>query len=228
MGIVLFIRLLFIYYDVSSVSESPKECFVSSELLCKPFLLDSFTTVLALWISLHFVWVMLLLVVQVFQISLSITTNDARNFYKYGFIDGIEHKFYNESLASRLRVTLLNNQSLNYHYSPRKKQIFWKLLRFLGVYHFLKIVNIFIMRFTLGSNRIKNPFNNGVLSNCRDFWSIGIGKKNGLGIINTKQSYNEGFGYIKGHLVNYYYLYDFSLFHEDLNKDYQDVLLDEI
>ncbi|CCJ30506.1 unnamed protein product [Pneumocystis jirovecii] len=227
-GIVLFIRLLFIHYGVLSISGLPKGCFVSSELLCKPFLLDSFTTILALWVILQFVWVMLLLAVQFFQISLSITTNEARNLYKYGFMNEVEHNFRNGSVASRLETTL-NNQCSHYHYFRKKKNIFWTLLKFLGVYHFLKIANIFALRFTLVSNRVKNPFNNGVLSNCRDFWCTGVGKNNGLGVINTtKQSYNDGFGYIKGHLVNYYYLYDFFPFHEDLNKGCRDVLLDEI
>ncbi|KAG4304076.1 hypothetical protein PORY_002440 [Pneumocystis oryctolagi] len=218
-GVVLFDQLLFDYYRSLKIPESAKVCPNSLELFCRPFLLDSFTIILALWINLQFVWIVLLFIVQIFQISFSVTTNEARNLHKYGFMDEIGHDFYNESAKNKLQSILLNNQCSHHHNSHKERHhIFWVLLRFLGIHHFLKIINTFRSRF-ISRLKIRNPYSNGVLSNCRDFWYLGVGKKDGIRIINKrKQVYSEGNGYIKGRLVNYYYLYDFPS-HKDLNGD---------
>ncbi|KAG5438995.1 hypothetical protein PCANB_002325 [Pneumocystis canis] len=227
--IVLFIRLLFIHYQTINIPELSNDCFISSKL-CKPFLLDPFTTILALWISFQFIWVMFLLISQIIQISFSITTNEAINLHKYGFMGGIEHVFYKEDTMSRPQSAFLNNQDPHYNHSRKKKHhVFWVLPKLLGIHHFLKIVNMFPSKSILQLNKARNPFDNGVLSNCKDFWCVGTTDIFRLGIMNrTKQSYTDGFGYIKGQLVNYYYLYDFLPLYKDLNKNCQNASLEEI
>ncbi|EMR10023.1 hypothetical protein PNEG_01777 [Pneumocystis murina B123] len=217
-GIVFFLRLLLIHFEVLYSPELSKNCFVFLKLLCEPFLLDPFTFVLALWTFLQLIWVTLLLVVQLFQISFSITTSEARNLDKYGFMGEIEKDFYRKDAAYILRSTFSNDDAPHHHYCSHKKgyRMFSMLSKFLGIHHFLKIISIFSSKSVSLMNKTKNPFNNGILSNCRDFWNCGTGKISVLGFMNkTKHSYIEGSGYIDGQLINYYYLYDYLRFHKD-------------
>ncbi|KTW25902.1 hypothetical protein T552_03176 [Pneumocystis carinii B80] len=216
-GIVFFLRLLIIHFTVLDSSELSKKCFAFLKLLCEPFLLDPFTFVLALWTFLQLIWVTLLLIVQLFQISHSITTNEARNLDKYGFMGKIEQDFYKKDAAYMLNSTLSNSDVESHHYCSHKKRyrMLLMLSRFLGIHHFLKIISIFSKSVSL-INNTKNPFNHGIVSNCKDFWSSGTGEISVLDFTNKKKhSYTEGSAYINGQLINYYYLYDFLEFHKD-------------
>lgn len=208
-GILFFLLLLFIQFKVLYSPKLSKKCFVFLKLLCEPFLLDPFTFVLALWTSLQLIWVTLLLAVQLFQISFSITTNEARNLDKYDFMDKIEQDFYRKDAAYILQSTLSNNEAVHHHCSHKKGyRIFSMLSRFLGIHHFLKIISIFSSKSVSMMNKENNPFNNGIVSNCRDFWSCQTGKNSVLGFMNkTNHSYIEGSAYVNGQLINYH-LYD--------------------
>ncbi|CAO3630657.1 unnamed protein product [Cunninghamella blakesleeana] len=97
--IIMFITLTYRYLDentskIPSVSiddkkEGEMEDYLKCNLgstICNYFEFDSFIFSLAIWVSIQLVWVSMLLVIQLYQICISMTTNETINARRYAYL----------------------------------------------------------------------------------------------------------------------------------------------
>ena len=73
--------------------------------ICEPLVTDPYSTLLTIWTAAQLTWLSLLVVVQYYQITRGITTNELNNLQKYGFLGGgnvtVEDRMQ-EGVSSRL------------------------------------------------------------------------------------------------------------------------------
>ncbi|KAL9603934.1 MAG: hypothetical protein Q9219_000872 [cf. Caloplaca sp. 3 TL-2023] len=152
------------------------KCNLLSDQLCNLVLRDPFTVVLAIWCTLQFIWMIMLLIVQSVQIARALTTYESMRSQSQ------RHLPATEAMASAITAgtTSMSGASLTNSGAgpdpaipsgtsgdapPRKEGCFAQWKRLLGL-------DTFIATATGKSGRRKrgNPFSRGVITNCRDFW----------------------------------------------------------
>ncbi|PHH89719.1 hypothetical protein CDD83_5416 [Cordyceps sp. RAO-2017] len=170
-GILAYDWLLYYYYGKMSAHAS-ESCSVLGASLCRLLNADSYTLILAAWISLQLVWVTMLVFTQFFQISRALTT--------YENMTGIHLSPVSTTALTSTGTPLdPNHASLasgsggpGGHGQRHKagggtlKQ--WS--RLLGVDPFIETITG--RAAASGKNRRsrKNPYSRGCISNCKDFW----------------------------------------------------------
>ena len=159
---------------LSAPTVSESRCNVLSPALCDLVMRDTWTIILALWASLQLVWVTMLLVVQLVQISRNQTTYE--NMKRHSLPQAAP-------IASAVTAALVSGSTSlgpegagvlgrpgsNLPPSARQTKGFfgqWKKL--LGLDAFM--VTASDVSPSAGSRRRQNPFSRGVITNCKDFW----------------------------------------------------------
>jgi palmitoyltransferase ZDHHC13/17 len=179
LGILSFDWLL--YYYFGSVTAGPaKDCVVLSEGLCKIVNTDPYMVLLGIWVSLQLTWVGMLLFVQFVQVARAMTTYENM----YGIHDGSAANLMSNftSTGAPLDPTHpdaarappsaaddpLGNRSHHGHKHGRGCVQQWS--RILGVDTFIETATGRGAATGKKQRKKKNPYSNGYLQNCRDFW----------------------------------------------------------
>lgn len=175
-GIVLFVRLVLAHIDALPTPVDTQCKFLSPQL-CGIVLRDRWTFVLAIWAVLQLVWVSMLLVVQLVQISKNQTTFENMTRHSHNH-DGHSHHRPHEAqgaVAGGLVTNSLNDTAAagsRLQARPRRPDGFltrWKKL--LGLDAFMATAQDGLQEASSGNRRDRsNPFSRGIMTNCRDFW----------------------------------------------------------
>lgn len=172
--------------DFSSLEDTPAlspTCFLPASV-CNLTTVDMFLFSVAIWSTLQLVWTVVLLVSQFFQISRQMTTLEVSNLGRYGFMGG-----RGGSLATQMghrhshALQADADDALSGDTTPVGGHVHGRA----GHNHASGCSTGFLMhllgfdRFTSGkaanglarAGHAANPFNVGVVGNCRDFWTRG-------------------------------------------------------
>lgn len=175
------------------------ECPIAPGPLCPALTHSNATTQLVLWASLQLSWVIMLAFVQLVQIARNITTIEAANLHRFGFMGADD--FSSLPLDHHSHETATGPGEVPAFKASRRK---WHstLTRILGIDQFLSTA-----RDALGSDQStrrpsSNPVNYGIRRNCMDFWCP-------LGDWNVLHTFDDGSGSLNGNKVDYYALWDF-------------------
>lgn len=163
-------------------------CNLISPWLCNVVETDTYTFVLTIWTSLQLIWVTMLTLVQLYQISRGTTTFEVMRGHGHGF----SHRAPNTPNQA-LSTAESNNHS---HGSCFTK---WKSL--FGLDAFMAAAQDGL-KDGQSHRRRQNPFSHGIVRNCQDFWC------DPAPYFGTRQAGNSMLG---GKVVNYYKMYDADL-----------------
>ncbi|KAI9507933.1 palmitoyltransferase AKR1 [Russula earlei] len=183
-GIVLFDYLSWAYF--SSLGDTPTPslaCFLPDSV-CRLTATDMFLFSVAAWSSLQLVWTVVLLISQFLQISRQMTTLEVSNLGRYGFMGGrggslatqMSHR-HTHALQADADDALSGDATPaggHAHSHGRHRHVSGCSTGFL-----MQLLGF--DRFTTGkaanglarAGHAANPFNIGVVGNCRDFWTRG-------------------------------------------------------
>ncbi|ODA76876.1 hypothetical protein RJ55_07392 [Drechmeria coniospora] len=164
-GIFVYDGLLY-YYFANVAPAAAETCNVFGPSLCKMINADSYTLILAVWISLQLIWVTMLVFTQFFQVSRAMTT--------YENMTGIHISPPTMALTSTgtpLDPSLALAASAETPGASRHKGgVLKQWSRLLGVDPFIETITGRGAASGKNKRKNKNPYSRGCLSNCRDFW----------------------------------------------------------
>ncbi|RSM13081.1 Palmitoyltransferase AKR1 [Fusarium oligoseptatum] len=165
LGILSYDWLLYYYFEIISTKASDS-CNVLSPGLCKFINADSYTALLAVWISLQLLWVTMLLFTQFFQVSRAMTTYENM----FGVHDGTAIT----ALTSTGAPLDPNHPSLSPsapagHSHKHKGGMLKQWSRILGVDPFIETITGRGAVSTKNKRKKKNPYSRGCITNCKDF-----------------------------------------------------------
>ncbi|KAI1916247.1 palmitoyltransferase akr1 [Ophidiomyces ophidiicola] len=170
-GITLFIRLIFAYIDTLP-TPSGTECNIISPSLCGIIKRDAFTILLTVWTALQLVWVTMLCVVQLVQISRNQTTHENMKGHSIEYADpatgAVTSAILTGGVSAAPGASSLPTSSGQKQHSHRHGGYFsqWKTL--LGLDTFMATAQEGLR--DRRAARYRNPFSYGIATNCRDFW----------------------------------------------------------
>ncbi|KAM5443942.1 palmitoyltransferase akr1 [Microsporum ferrugineum] len=187
-GIIVYVRLVFIYYSAVVPAGEKTTCNLISPWLCNVIETDTYTFILTIWTSLQLVWVTMLTLVQLYQISRGTTTFEVMRGHGHGF----NHK---TPLSASQAASTVGGKKHS-HASCFTK---WKSL--FGFDAFMAAAHDGLQD-GQGHRRRQNPFSYGIIRNCQDFWC------DPAPYFGRRQAGNSMLG---GKVVNYYKMYDAEL-----------------
>lgn len=188
--------------DVSSCLANPGLLGVT---MCKAFEVDYYGTLLAIWTGFNGVWVFFLLFVQLFQVARGVTTNEASNLHKYGFMGADDFSSLPLDHSTAVNTALANSAMAASH--ARRHNTggkFGSCLKLLGIDQFLATARDAVpLNAAHTQQSIKsNPANLGCFRNCADFWFP-------RGSYNVLRELPDGAASFGGNPVDYYRMWDF-------------------
>ncbi|KAK2788221.1 palmitoyltransferase akr1 [Onygenales sp. PD_12] len=206
---VVFQNMIIMAHIDSIPAPQDAECNVISSTLCSIVSRDTFTIVLTLWISLQLIWVSMLCVVQLVQISRNQTTYENMRGHTLDYSTSASQAFASAVTAGTTSVDMAGLSATGQGPNPAIPRrpphrhggclSQWKKL--LGLDAFVATAQDGLDRGN-GGGRFKNPFSRGIIANCKDFWCDGspyFGRR------------DPGSGMLAGEVVNYNRLYDMPL-----------------
>ena len=170
LSILLFLRLTVAYFGASAPELPADATCVLPSVLCTASHFDTFALAVASWLALQLSWTVILLGAQLWQVCRQMTTLEVSNVGRYGYMGGKP----GVSAAAQQGMADGHVHGPECNHGPasgaRKKGKLAFLAKILG-----------IDRFTEGkaaeglrkAGEVGNPFDLGVLANCRDFWTRG-------------------------------------------------------
>lgn len=181
-------------------STVPITCEFAPEFLCTILTVDPFSTMVVIWSSLQLSWVLLLVFVQLIQVARGMTTNEASNLHKFGFMGAddfsslpLDHHSV-DTAAAPGEVTA---------FKSAKKRKCSTMYRVLGIDQFLNTAqDAFGKSSHHPAAANSNPVDFGVLRNCSDFWFPDRE-------YNIFKIYDRGYASLNGQMVDYFALWDF-------------------
>lgn len=192
-GIILFDYLTYEFYASATPPDNiAADC---SPIFCVPAAIDSFLLSVSLWSTLQLTWTSVLLVTQFWQVSRQLTTLEVSNLGRYGSMGG-RGGFASGSGATGIQMGHRHHHAVNGErgdeesegeggHKHRHHHIgLCKALSAPGTCGAFLLNLVGLDRFTRGraahglalgssSARARNPFDLGVVRNCRDFWTMG-------------------------------------------------------
>jgi palmitoyltransferase ZDHHC13/17 len=154
---------------------SETHCHILSDALCQLVLRDTFTVVLAIWVTLQLVWVTMLLVVQLVQIARAQTTFESMG----NRLHPSSHAA--EAIASALTsgATTMSGAQIDHtgrgpnpatisnldRPRPKREGCFSQWQKLLGLDSFVATAAGGVR-----SRKRSNPWSRGLITNCKDFW----------------------------------------------------------
>ncbi|KAG9236725.1 hypothetical protein BJ875DRAFT_210453 [Amylocarpus encephaloides] len=179
LGVLILVRLALGYFElVKDTTEAGKECNLLAPELCQVINSDPYTLVLCCWAALQLTWVTMLMFVQLVQISRALTT--------WENMSGTHHTHGSKASAAITSALTTGTTTRtgaqigdtglgpdpamppthapghHHHHDGCFKQ--WK--KILGVDTFVETA----MGNKTNDRRNRNPFSNGIIGNCKDFW----------------------------------------------------------
>ncbi|KAH9996401.1 DHHC palmitoyltransferase-domain-containing protein [Russula compacta] len=189
-GIFLFDYLTWAYFSTLEDSSAPSPACFLPESVCRLTAIDMFLFSVAAWSTLQLIWTIVLLMSQFLQIARQMTTLEVSNLGRYGFMGGrggslttqMSHRHNHAPFqaadaddALSADTTPASGHAHGHGRHPHHHHasggcstgFFMQLLGF--------------DRFTSGkaanglarAGHAANPFNAGIVGNCRDFWTRG-------------------------------------------------------
>ncbi|KAI6013902.1 hypothetical protein EDC04DRAFT_2870714 [Pisolithus marmoratus] len=193
-GIILFdyLTMNVLYASATPPDNIAADC---SPIFCVPAAIDSFLLSVSLWSTLQLTWTSVLLVTQFWQVSRQLTTLEVSNLGRYGSMGG-RGGFASGSGATGIQMGHRHHHAVNGErgdeesegeggHKHRHHHIgLCKALSAPGTCGAFLLNLVGLDRFTRGraahglalgssSARARNPFDLGVVRNCRDFWTMG-------------------------------------------------------
>lgn len=201
--------------DIDSIPVPPNaECNILSTTLCGILSRDTFTIVLTIWSSLQLIWVSMLCVVQLVQISRNQTTYENMRGHTLDYANSASQAITSAittgttsddigglSTAGQGPIPAIPPTTVPSHRRPPPHRhdhgclSQWKKL--LGLDTFVATAQDGLDR--RGGGRYRNPFSHGVFTNCKDFWCDSepyFGKR------------DTGSAMLGGEVINYTRLFD--------------------
>ncbi|KAG9311112.1 hypothetical protein JVU11DRAFT_9022 [Chiua virens] len=195
-GIVLFDYLSYEFFTIDDLNEPiPSDC---SPIFCAPALKDAFLLSIALWSTLQLSWTSVLLVTQYWQVARQLTTFEVSNLGRYGFMGGrgglaaggggagvqMGHRHHHQQAPSSERGDEESEaESGGHKHNHRHGGIFAMatapgtcggfLLNLLGLDRFTRGRAAHGLALASSGAHARNPFDLGVVGNCKDFWTMG-------------------------------------------------------
>lgn len=198
-GIPLYLSLYAKYLDVIP---SPPESTCKDaafEGFCHSMEVDSYGTVLSIWSALQLIWVFFLAFVQLVQVSRAITTNEASNLHRYGFMGADDFS----SLPPDHAHNAESHAGHNHSHSHPKRRWWTPLFRLLGIDQFISTAqDTMASKQTRRNWSASNPADMGIFRNCMDFWFPN-------GNMNIYEALPNGSASLGAQSVDYYKLWDF-------------------
>ncbi|KAK9460921.1 uncharacterized protein V1516DRAFT_624567 [Lipomyces oligophaga] len=224
-GILLFIWLVVKYFQLADTNDEQGTCLVLREELCLIVEYDASMIVLAFWAALQLTWVTALMFVQLYQVCRALTTNEAYNLHRYGWMggqgddlpvpSGLADPFAEDKPGA---FTHDDHNHSHHHHSAISL-----CCRLVGITQLLNILSdlcastnslSWLSASASGQHsrsrraRISNhmnPFSHGLASNCADFWSS---KENVIFEKFADPMAKGGISRMNGATVDYYKLWD--------------------
>lgn len=172
--------LIFFFFkkpiDIENLPTSPEtHCNILSDALCQLVSRDTFTVVLAIWVTLQLLWVTMLLVVQLVQIARAQTTYESMRSRAY---PSSQAAVAITSALSSGATTMSGAQidqtgrgpnpatgSIVDRPRPKRQGCFSQWQKLLGLDSFVATASGGVR-----SRKRGNPWSRGVITNCKDFW----------------------------------------------------------
>lgn len=195
LSLFLGISTLFWIFFGSYIPTLEQICELEERPSCSILDNAAFGLNMAIWDGLQLCWVTMLSFVQLTQIARSVTSNEAANLHKFGYMGADDF--------SSLPADHSKNAAAE-HGAPvggsHHQSSYWSTaFKLLGVDQFVNTAQDTIR--DTRSWKEKNPTDHGIVRNCTDFWIPG-------GHYNILKIPENAEGAIGGHEVNYYQLWD--------------------
>lgn len=229
-GIPIYAVIFFKYAAAKNLFDSndkllPDQCTnngLFGGALCHAFFVDYYGTLLTLWIMGNGVWVIFLSFVQIVQVAKGMTTNEASNLHKYGYMGGDDFSSLPTDHSSAINRANANHEcsshSHGFGHSCSSKSHggnfvtgkFRTILRLLGLDQFIATakdatsINLRSRSRNGRSSSSANPADLGAIRNCTDFWFP-------RGSYNLLRILPEGSASFAGNPVDYYRMWDFPM-----------------
>ncbi|EAS35590.2 palmitoyltransferase akr1 [Coccidioides immitis RS] len=179
-GIILFIQLV-INYLGALPPPTDSECNILSSSLCSMVKRDTFTIILTFWIALQLVWVTMLCVVQLVQISRNQTTYENMKGHAFDYANpasrAITSALTTGTTSAELGGLNSTGQGPNPSIPPPGHRRHHRHAHGGCLSQWKKLLGLDTFMATaqegLGDRRAaraQNPFSRGIVTNCRDFW----------------------------------------------------------
>jgi hypothetical protein len=166
LGILVWDWLLINYLDlIPKPAESAVECVLISPSLCATLNSDPFTIVLSLWTNLQLIWVSMLLIVQLVQITRGLTTYEAMSSHKHHHTSPLETFVATGSASIEGAQLGAEGRGPDPVHPPKpKKGCLGNWMSMFGVDVFLRTTR------SDAAEEKRNPFSRGWVTNFKDFF----------------------------------------------------------
>lgn len=218
-GIPMYIALFLKYVAVKNLVYSdgtviPDGC--SAEDLfggafCHAFFVDLYGSLLTFWIFLNGIWVYFLFFVQMVQVAKGMTTNEASNLHKYGYMGSDDFSSLPSDHSTAVTRAQNNAAASSLSSSKPRSGYMHSAFRLLGIDQFLATakdatsINLRLRQRGGGYASISaNPADLGAPRNCVDFW-FPRGSWNPLRLL------PDGSASFAGNPIDYYRMWDFPM-----------------
>ncbi|KAI9373150.1 hypothetical protein BJX61DRAFT_400622 [Aspergillus egyptiacus] len=176
-GIITFLRLTFNYINTLPAPVELK-CNVLNDELCDFVLRDTFTLLLDIWIAIQLVWVTMLCIVQLVQVSRNQTTYENMRGHSIDRSYPSSRAFASAVAAGTTSLDAAGLSASGQGPNPalaqgahgrHRRGCLQQWSSLLGFDTFFATAREGL-RDTPHAARPKNPFSRGIITNCRDFW----------------------------------------------------------
>jgi len=170
-GVILFDYLVYIYFaSLPANGEVSLNCLFP-EQVCVAVAQDGFLFSVAIWATIQLSWTIVLFLGQMYQVARQMTSFEVSNLGRYGFMGGRGGSSLGGQDGHQHQHAEGSDHS---HHKNAKRGICGGGGGFL-----MKLTGL--DRFTKGkaadglarAGKAPNPFDLGIIANCRDFWSAG-------------------------------------------------------
>lgn len=178
-GIGLFDYLTYAFFTTLALSTNPQDVSPSCPLpgdLCAMTTHDPFLVAVAFWATLQLTWTSILLASQYWQVAKQMTTLEVSNLGRYGFMGGRAGAGLATQMGARQQqdqtVPGVDGDGTSVASGPHAHNHSTRnfILNLLGFDRFTKGKAVDGLA---KANKANNPFDVGVVGNCRDFWTNG-------------------------------------------------------
>ncbi|KAF3915308.1 Ankyrin-2 [Arthrobotrys entomopaga] len=224
-GIICYTALA--YFHISSLPEvSVDACMFIPAGWCQPIWADPFTMYISIWAGLQLTWVTMLFIVQTIQVLRGQTTYENMHGRHHGHEDRDVSAMVSSMIAgggTSLQgvglapggtgpnpvITTPGGRGGHHHGHGHGAHghrhgggggMWNKLLRLLGVDTFMATAKDGVADNKHRSRRRQNPWNRGIITNCKDFWCTNMGE--------LFRGGNGGEAALGGQKVDYYTMYE--------------------
>ncbi|CAN6627334.1 palmitoyltransferase Akr1p [Trichomonascus vanleenenianus] len=194
--------ILWLYFGVfvDTIPQADEgDCAFAPLVLCTPLKYSSFMTQAIVWAGLQLSWVVVLVFVQLVQVSKGMTTSEAANLHRFGFMGADD---FSSLPMDHKSVAAAGPGAVEAFKHARQKRWYSSISKVLGIDQFLSTAQDTFGRGT-SHNRSSNPVDYGVVRNCLDFW---VPTGGGCNVFKVGES---GEARLNGQAIDYYTLWEF-------------------